>query len=228
MKRVIAILIVVMVTGFSGQFAGQLAAQGINLKIGAFYPSQESDLWQINRENLYFDKQDMLGAYFGLELEGFVGRFMSLTVEGGRYDREYYTAYRDYEHDDGSAINQDFYLQMTFLETTLKLYPFGNRGYFNPYIGAGVGIYFWEYGQGGEFIDFETDTTYEGQAVSDRAVPGINIKGGFVYRFQENMGIGLEARYTILKDDFSSQFEGFEKFDLSGLTFTVGLNIFLR
>lgn len=224
MKRVIAILIVVLAVGL----AGQLDAQSFNLKVGAFYPSQESDLWEINRENLFFDKQDMLGAYFGLELEAYVTRFMSLTLEGGRYDREYFSEYRYYEHEDGSPIYQDLYLNMTFLETTLKIYPFGHRGYFNPYLGAGVGIYFWDYGQGGDFIDMETDTIYEGQAISDRATPGVNFKGGFVYRFQQKMGISFEARYTMLKDDLSSHFEGFEKFDLSGFTFTVGINIFLR
>ena len=88
--------------------------------------------------------------------------------------------------------------------------------------------------QGGYFVDFEDYseedgyTVTEGQADTHTYTPGFNAKAGFVYRFQRSMGIAFEAKYTYLKGNLSSLFEGFEKFDLSGLTITAGLNFFLN
>jgi hypothetical protein len=205
-----------------------LQGQSFNLKLGGFYPAMESDLWTDNLENLAFDKQDMLGVYCGAELEMEMGRYFTLAVEGGYYSQEVFSAYRDYEHQDGSPINQDLSLRITSLEADFKLYPLGYRNVFNPYIGGGVGVYAWKYIQGGEFINFEDGTIYEGEAYTRTITPGFNAKAGFVYRFKRSLGISFEARYTYLKGELSGLFEGFNKLDLGGVTFTMGLNLFLK
>jgi hypothetical protein len=99
---------------------------------------------------------------------------------------------------------------------------------FNPYFGVGIGIYAWKYYQGGEFVDFLEEVVYEGEAYTSSISPGFNARVGFVYRFKRNMGISFETRYVYLKGNLSSLFEGFEKLDLSNVTFTMGVNFFLR
>lgn len=205
-----------------------LHGQSFNLKLGAFCPAMESDLWSDNLENLAFDKQDMLGAYYAAEIEMDMGRYFTLAIEGGYYHQDVFTAYRDYEHQNGSPINQDLSLKITSLEADFKLYPLGYRNVFNPYIGGGFGIYAWKYIQGGEFINFEDDTIYEGEAYTRTITPGFNAKLGFVYRFQRSMGISFEARYTYVKGELSDLFEGFNRLDLSGVTLIMGINFFLK
>jgi hypothetical protein len=206
-----------------------LQGQSINLKVGGFYPALESDLWAQDLSDLAFEKQDLLGVYWGAELEMEMGRYFTGSFETGYYEQDVRTVYRDWEYEDGSAINQDISLRITSVEAGFKLYPMGYRNVFNPYIGAGVGAYFWKYYQGGEFIDFDDGSIYEGEAYTTTVTPGFNARAGFVYRFKRTMGIQFEAKYTYLKGQLSGLFDpSFEKLDLSGVTFTMGVNFFLR
>ncbi len=211
-----------------GSLPLSMQGQSFNLKVGAFYPDMESELWATNLENLAFDKQDMMGVYWGAELEMEMGRHFCLALEGGYYSQDVFTLYKDYEHQNGDPINQDISLRVGSLEAGFKLYPLGYRNLFNPYIGAGVGIYAWKYIQGGEFIDFNDMSIYEGEAYTRTITPGFNARAGFVYRFQRSMGISFEAKYTYLKGNLSSLFEDFDKMDLSGVTLMIGVNLFLK
>ena len=74
MKRTIMLLLVL------GLGSGILLSQSINLKIGLFMPSLQSDLWEDNMRNLAFNKSDMINAYFGVEFEIFLNRYSSLSI----------------------------------------------------------------------------------------------------------------------------------------------------
>ena len=201
-------------------------AQSLSFKIGLFMPEMQSDLWEINMENLVFDKQDMHGQYYGLEYEHFLGRTLSFTIEGSYYDKAHYSFYR---FDDGSPIYQNVALNFWAMEAGIKLYPLGHRMRFSPYIGGGGGIYRWKYEQWGDFIDFENEVILEDQYLeASKYTPGFNAKAGFVFRPTRNLGLLLEGRYQFLKGDLSSFFEGFEKLDISGFSISVGFTIYFR
>ena len=223
MKKIVLVLLMILVGGLLS-----LRAQSVNFKLGAFYPGAASDLWETNFENLSFSRSDMMGTYFGAELEVFMGRNFSLAVEGGRYKKNVYTVYSDVEYDDGTPLYQDISLGITSLEADIKIYPMGHRKEFNPYIGGGFGFYFWKYYQGGDFYNWMEDVAFEGEAYTDRITPGFNAKAGFVYRLRRTFGISLETKYTYVKGELSQLFEDFEKFDLGGFTFTAGIHLFLR
>jgi hypothetical protein len=223
MKKTALVILTVLAAA-----ALSLNAQSLNLKIGSFYPTMDSDLWDLNRKNLVFDKADMLGIYWGAEFELFVGRQLSLALEAGHYKKDIYTMYKNAEYDDGTPIYQDFSLRITSIEADFKLYPMGHRREFNPYIGCGIGFYVWKYYQGGEFVDFEEEIVYEGEAYTNTITPGFNAKVGFVYRYKRSIGISFEARYVYVKGQLSSLFEGFEKLDLGGVALTIGVSLFLR
>ncbi|MCP4150087.1 MAG: outer membrane beta-barrel protein [bacterium] len=223
MKRTLLIILIILVAGII-----PLSGHSLNLKMGTFFPSMKSDLWDLNRENLTFDKDDLRGAYYGAEFEVFMGRKLSLALEAGHYKKKAYSIYRDVEYEDGAQIEQDIFLRINSLEMGFKLYPAGHRKQFNPFIGGGVGLYAWRYVQGGEFVDFEEETVYEGEAETDTHTIGFNAKAGFTYRFRRNIGFSLEGRYVFLKGELSDHFEGFNKLDLGGLTLNVGLNFYFR
>ncbi len=223
MKIKLLILILSLLSGISF-----LPAQSVNFKIGLFSPTLGSDLWDVNKENLFFSNEDMLDIYYGLEYEHFIGRNLSLSFEAGNYEKTVYSQYRDYEFDDGLPIFQNLYLSISGIEVNIKIYPMGHRKIFNPYFGAGAGVYLWEYEQWGDFIDFETWDVYEGYGNTKTYSAGFNFKSGFVFRFRRHMGISFEAKYQYLKGELSTLFEGFEKLDLSGISLNVGLNLFFR
>jgi hypothetical protein len=96
-------------------------------------------------------------------------------------------------------------------------------------VGGGVGMYFWKYEQWGDFIDFTTYEVNEDEyAESTTNSVGFNAKAGIVMRFYRNMGVALEAKYQWVKGDLGAFFEGWEKFDLSGFSYTFGINFYLR
>jgi len=199
--------------------------QSFNIKIGLFHPSQDSDLWAQNRDELIFNKADMLNIQIALEYEKFINKLISIAIEGGYYDKEYYTQFQDWEFTDGSPILHNIGLEIAYLEVDLKFYILGHKDVFNPYIGGGVGVYYWNYIQWGDFIDEIEGTVLEDQnAQTSTYTPGANLKGGFVLKVNRRIGLSFEAKYQYLKGELSSFFEGFDKFDLSGLNYRVGLS----
>jgi hypothetical protein len=229
MKKLLLTLLfsVILMTGMSNTV---LHSQSFNLKIGMFHPNMESDLWEQNMIDLALQKQDMRAAYYGLEYEQFLNRYISLSVEGGYYNKEHLSFYRDWEYDDGSPIYQNLALRIVSVEADLKLYPLGYQNRITPYLGGGAGMYFWKYEQWGDFIiDPDLGMVSEDEyAETTTNTFGFNAKAGIVMRFGRGMGVSLEAKYQFVKGELSSFFEGWEKFDLSGFTYTIGINLYLR
>ena len=228
MKKFSFILLLALVVGFF-----HVNAQSINLKLGLFYPSmsRDSDLWDINFENLALSRQDMASEYFGIEYEHFFGKNFSLSLEGGIYSKTVYTMYKDYEFEDGSPIEQDISLRIFSFEIDFKIYPVGHKKNFCPFFGVGAGMYNWKYVQGGDFIIFddEGDGGYveeDVEAYTSAYTPGFNARAGFVFKFQKSFGLSFEARYLQLKGTLSSLFEDFNKLDLSGFSLNIGLNFY--
>lgn len=200
-------------------------SDSLKLKLGQFSPSQESDLWKINRENLYLEKKDFEGSFISLEWEIFTKRNLSFSFEVGSYSRELTTSYRDWEYEDGSPIYQSLSLSIVPIEANINFYPIGAHRPIAPYFGGGIGIYFWKYVQEGDFVDFTTWEVFSGSYETTTSGIGTNIRGGISWRISRSVGFFGEAKYLFLKDNLSSDFQGFEKFDLSGLDLLVGISI---
>jgi len=222
MKRTILMLLVL------GLGSGILFSQSINFKIGLFSPSLQSDLWEDNMNNLAFNKTDMLDTYYGAEYEFFLNRIASFSVEIGKYSKEIYSEYKDYTFADDSPIFQNIYLSVTPIEANIKLYPFGHRRVFFPFLGVGVGLYAWTYQQWGDFVIFPDLDIQEGFAETKTFSFGFNARAGLVLRFHHRFAFALEGKYQYVRGQLSGSFEGFEMLDLGGLTATAGIHIFLR
>lgn len=201
-------------------------SQAVNLRLGLFIPTMDSDLWEINMENLALIKQDMQNVYYEAEYELFFNPILSLTFAAGHYEQEHFSQYTGYEYDDGSPIYQNLALSVTSLELNLKVYPAGHRRAFSPYVGGGIGLNSWHYEQWGDFINFDDMTVSEGYADTKTYTLGFNARAGFIIKVRRNIGISFETRYLYLKGQLSSLFEDFEKLDMSGLTYSLGMNLF--
>jgi len=222
MKR-LAIWLVVFGLG-----SGILISQSLNLKLGLFAPQMNSDLWEIQLDNLAFNKSDMLNAYLGAEFEMYLNRNASVSIEIGAYSRDVYSQYRDYTYLDGSPIYQNVSLRLTPIEANFKIYPMGHRLMVFPFIGVGVGLVAWTYRQWGDFINFEDDSVNEGFAETKTFSVGLNGRLGLVFRFHPRVALALEGKYQYLRGRLSGYFEDFELLDLGGFTANIGINIYLN
>jgi hypothetical protein len=97
----------------------------------------------------------------------------------------------------------------------------------SPYLGAGGGLIWYRYRQAGDFVDFNTPdlrvfpATYESSAwtAEGHAFAGID------YSLNPRLALTAESRYTWARGPLSSDFSGFHRIDLSGISATAGLAV---
>ncbi len=222
MKKYLLIIIVLIIAGMGVQFP-----KNVIFRFGLQEMDMQSDLWDVNMENLVFDKADMSGNYYGLGYEFFINRHIGIAVEAGTYKQIRYTMYEEYTYDDDSSILQNLSLKVNSLEFNINLLPLGYRSFLYPYLSVGGGIYIWEYEQWGSFINFEEDSINDGYANTQTVSFGGNAKAGLVIRVGKKLGLSLEMKYRYLKGKLSSEFEGFAPLDLNGFTYSLGVHFFI-
>ncbi len=220
MKKIVTIfslLTLLTVFSFGGAF---------KVKFGLYSPNCNSDIWEINFENLYLEKADFKTSFVSLEYEQLIDRNIAVTFEIGEIERdEVASEYRDYTYEDGSPIAQAVYYKIDFYEFGLKFYPVPRRAKVFPFIGLSGGLYHYIYNQYGEFIDFESMTVFDGDFLADQYAFGFAISGGINIKLSRRTYVGIEGKYLSLKGDLGSEFEGFEPIDFSGVmtSFVIGV-----
>ncbi len=211
--------------------AGLVAASSVSLMGGRFYPNAESDIWDINFENLILSKQNFETTQFYLEWEGgkrhttfFIGAAL-----GGK--RSITTEYRDYVWEDGSPITQTITYKNNPTYLGLRFYPIAvYRKGILPFVGAGVAFVSWEWSQSGEFIDFSDPylPIYYGDYYRRDSSAGVFLNAGVVFKVDRNIGIRIMGFYTSAHGNLEPAFLGFEPIDLSGFSFFAGISVFKR
>jgi hypothetical protein len=87
-----------------------LAFSGIvTFKLGFFIPRADSDLWQIEFENMSFSKSDYYGSNFGFVYEYFLTRELSLTLGVDGYNRNKSGFYTEKIGIAGTALGEPSY-----------------------------------------------------------------------------------------------------------------------
>ncbi len=95
----------------------------------------------------------------------------------------------------------------------------------SPFIGAGGGGTWYQFKQEGDFINMETLDVFpdafesKGWAATAHGLAGLDISLG------PRFGLTGEGRYTLGKAPMGSDFEGFDKIDLSGYNASVGIYV---
>ncbi len=255
MKRILilALAITVLYPAFA-------TADIFTLKGGYYLPKAGGgmdSLWQIEFDQMTFKKSDMNAGILGVGYEYFLSKQLSLELSVETYSKTKAGIYRDYvgyAFDEGDfAFPFEFYdgdfdiqhrmkVRITPLQLSLKLLPMGRQGRIIPYVGGGVGLYFWNVGIRGEIVDFADDTwvyddpdlgavqiypinlsdTFEGGRVS----VGYHAMGGLMVPIGNRVTISAEFRANFAKGKWKSDsaFFDFEDFDLGGYALTAGFN----
>lgn len=201
------------------------SASGIELRLGGFEPRGHSDLFTDVDELFAVSPRDFRGFTGGIEYSLDVGDHFEVGFHLDGYGRTVFSEYRDFEREDGSPILQDLRLNIVPLGATLRFLPAGRRARISPYVAAGGGVFFYQYEEQGEFIDFFDDNEISTDAfVSDGAAPGFHVAGGLRVGVSPDFSVTGEVRYqrarTKMDDDFA-----LNRIDLSGTSVTVGVHL---
>jgi hypothetical protein len=94
-----------------------------------------------------------------------------------------------------------------------------------PWVGAGAGTMWYRFQQEGDFVDYQTLNVFSTRLQSSGWAPAVQGLGGVDVTISPRLGFTADARYLWAKADLSSDFRGFDRIDLSGITGSFGLTI---
>jgi hypothetical protein len=207
----------------------------IRLETGYGLQLANSDIFELAHEELTVSRKDFDAPYLGAEIAARVGQRWDVAVGVGFSRSSKASEFRDWVDNNENPIEQVTALRTVPVTLSAKYY-LAERGRsvgrfawvpntVTPYIGAGVGVVSYRFEQTGDFVDFDSlDIFYDqyvstGQAALLRGLAGVSVALGGQFELTG------EARYQHAKAEMSSDFDGFDALDLSGLQGVVGIAI---
>lgn len=174
--------------------------QSITVSFGYFVVRGEDarvdgDVLVENLSSLAYELADFNNATIAGEYLVGLGRHLEAGVGVGYYRRTVPSVYRAQVHQDGREIEQDLRLRIMPVTATVRVFPLGRDVAFQPYLGAGVGLYRWRYSEVGEFVDFRDNTIFREQYVAEGSDAGPIILGGVRFPIGSRLTAGGELRF---------------------------------
>jgi outer membrane protein W len=228
-RLVMSLGAIALVFGFAATPSAS-AQQSASFYVGAFTP-RSIDARDSNdvlvQNSVFLSTQNQLR---GID----IGEFNNVTVGGewlfgfsrvlegglgaGFYQDTVPTLYTDLVNTNGTDIEQDLKLRIVPFTGTIRFLPLGNRARVQPYIGAGVGVYYWRYSETGQFVDFQNNV-FTGNFVGSGGAVGPVIMGGVRAPIGQS-SVGFEIRYQSAEGELPND-QGFagSKIDLGGFNY---------
>jgi hypothetical protein len=211
-----------------GTFALPAAATagGLDVRLGAMWPSADSNLFDDDDELYFVNDGDWVGFTGGAEYSIKAANNLELGFSIDGYGKHVDTAYRDFVRDDGSDIRQTLELDVVPIGVTLRLIPTGRNAKIAPFLGVGPDLVLYEYKEYGDFIDFFDPTfpVISDSFRSDGVTVGVHATAGVRFFVSDDVAVVGEARYLWAKDDMDDDFRG-NRIDLGGISATLGVHI---
>jgi len=228
MTRIIPVLVGLVV--LAGVVApAPAAAQGLSFNIGGFIVRSEDsrtsgDVLVEDLNYHYFDLSGFNSFTFGGEWwYGLTRHFEAVT--GVQYYQDSVPAvYRDWVNENDTEIPQTFKLRNIPISAGVRIFPFAREGAFQPYVGAGLGIFVWRYSEFGEFIDPDTGDIYRATYASDGVDLGPILYGGVRVPVGGHVAVGGEVRYQNAVGTLSTDFLS-DKIDLGGWNYLFKIDV---
>lgn len=168
-----------------------LAADGaLVFKLGSFFPGGSSEFWAVNTETFDFEVGDFNYVMGGVELDLALTSYLDIAIGFDGYSRRVDSKYRDFVREDGSPIQRSFRLKVLPITGGLQFLPLRRFRRFIPHLGAGGGLYYFDYHEEGEFINGASFEIYPDTFGDSGLVPGLHVSGGAELMFSEGIDPG--------------------------------------
>ena len=197
-------------------------------------PSAGSDVFAFVSDNLTVNKGDFAGFSFGGNMGFRMASRVELQIGASVMLRTVGSESRDYIGTDDLPIEQTTIFRRMPVTAGLKYYvtPPGRQlgklawvpARFATYVAAGGGTMYYSFKQDGEFVDYQTLDIIPLSLQSKAWTPTGYGAVGMDYTISPRVGLVSEARYDFARAEMSSEFNGFDRIDLSGISLNVGLN----
>ena len=207
----------------------------LNLHGGLARPNADSELFDFVTDILTVDRNNLIGGSFGgalyIPLSSRVDLDFSATVSS----RSTASEFRHLVGTDDLPIEQ---------ETHFRRVPLlvGARYFITPrersigslvwipadyafYTGVGVGGMWYRFMQVGEFVDYQDDSIFEDELLSQGWSPAAQLTGGLDLSLSPRIGVNVEGNYLWGRASLDRDFEQFDPIDLSGFSALVGITL---
>lgn len=202
---------------------------------GLAQPGAGSEVFEFSYDELTLGRRDLRAFDYGADIAIRVGGRADLVLGFARSGRSHRSEFRDWVDNDDLPIEQTTRFERMPLSASLRylLTPRGRHvgsiawvpSNFVPWIGAGGGVMRYRFEQVGDFIDFETFDIFADRYTAEGWAPFVQGAAGAGWAFAPNWSIAGEVRYIHGRGELGSQFSGFDKLDLSGVSMMLGLTL---
>jgi hypothetical protein len=202
------------------------AAGGLDVRLGANWPSADSILFDDDNELYFVTDGDWVGFTGGAEYSIKLVDNLELGFHVDGYGKHVDTAYRGFTREDGSDIRQTLELDIVPIGVTFRLVPTSRSAKIAPFVGVGGDLVVYEYKEYGDFIDFvdpDLPVIFDSFR-SDGVTVGVHATAGVRFAVSDDVAVVGEARYLWAKDDMDDDFRG-NRIDLGGIAATLGVHI---
>jgi len=210
----------------------------LGINAGLVVPRAEGQLFTFVSDQLTVAKHDYQAPV--VDLHG--GLWMSPRIDlvfGGEFSESNTTSeYRAFVSDERLPISQVTTFDQVNVSAGLKIAllsrgrPLGRYAFvprtFVPYVGGGVGAFYYKFEQNGDFVDFVTFRIFNDTFKSNGWTPSGDVFAGADVRIWRGLFLTFDARYVWAHAPLESDFVGFDGIDLSGFRLATGLNVALR
>lgn len=181
--------------------------------------------------------------FFNRENGGYYLDYVGLALDNVDLQGDYAFPADPYLLESDFEIMHTFHVSMTPIQFSLKFTPLGRKTRLIPYVGGGAGAYFLSATVRGSIVDFSqpelvNDANHPelgdfdifpvvgANAHETRVVLGGHVFAGIMFPIGYRLTLEGEARYHFAQTTFREAFPppDYGKFDLSGLSLSIGLN----
>ncbi len=237
MVRFVAVAFALSALAAGVQAAGPRPPKNaFQLRFGWFFPSGGGPLWSDVEDRYTLDASDLDGFLFGMGFVSSLNNSFEVGIQADFFDETDLSAEADFVDEDGFAIYHDTHLEMIPITVDVRFLP-GGRYRVRPggvhvlkpvvYLGASVGVNFWEYDEVGDFVDdtnpadpvvFSDHFGENGEAFQYGVLCGVELP------IQPNFHALFEGRYNWADDSLDADLAFLDSIELGGAAVYAGMS----
>jgi len=194
-----------------------------------------SDVFSFVTKQLTLSRGDFSSATFGSSLAVPVSRSNDVVIDVSYASVAHRSEFRDWVDQNNLPIEQTTSLRRIPVTVGFRHYltargrSIGRFAWIPAsraiYVGAGAGMMQYRFRQVGDFVDFATLNVFPDEFLSKAWTPVVNAVAGIELSLGRVVMLTGEARYTWAKGPMSSDYDRFNRIDLSGITVSTGFAI---
>lgn len=207
---------------------GSVAVRG-----GYTHATANSDLFSFTAAQLTLDRADFSGPVVDVDIAVRLAARTDMVLAASYAGMNKGSEFRDLVDQSDNPILQTTTFQRVPLTVGVREYltsrgrAIGSFAWiparFAPYVGAGGGMMWYNFRQSGDFVDFNTNEIFNATLESSGWTPTATASAGAVFTVSPGLALSVHGNYLWAKGKPSSDFSGFNRIDLSGLSATAGL-----